>query len=223
MNYGELELVPDVPAAFSELVVSAYSRRAGESFSMALSGGETARACYERLAADASGRINWWDVDFYWGDERCVPPEHPDSNQLLARQALLERVGAAGSVNPMSCEEGADAYQLRIAEVDRLDFVHLGLGPDGHTASLFAGAPALEAGAGRLVALTCDPSGRNPHARMTLTLGGLARAQLVVFTVAGAAKREALRQVAAGADLPASRVRAERVVWLVDHEAWGEQ
>ena len=141
-------------------------------------------------------------VNVYWGDERCVPPDDPDSNQLLGRQALLERVGAANAVFPMSCEEGPDAYQLRLGEVGRLDVIHLGLGADGHTASLFPDSPALDADPGQLVALNTDPSGRNPHPRMTLTYSGISRARLVVFTVSGEAKRQVLTDLVDGADLP---------------------
>ena len=148
-----------------------------------------------------------------------MPPDHPDSNQLLGRQALLERVGAANAVYPMSCDEGPDAYQLRLGEIGKLDVIHLGMGPDGHTASLFPGSPALDADPGQLVARNEDPSGRNPHRRMTLTFSGIARSRLVVFTVAGADKRAALQAVIDGADLPAARVTADRVVWLVDRDA----
>jgi 6-phosphogluconolactonase/glucosamine-6-phosphate isomerase/deaminase len=119
----------------------------------------------------------------------------------------------------MRCEEGADPYQLRVGEVGRFDVTHLGLGPDGHTASLFPGSSALDSDPGRLVCLNSDPSSRNPHQRMTLTLSGIARSRLVLFTVAGESKREALQAVVDGADLPAARVSAERVVWLVDREA----
>ncbi|MGH9060920.1 MAG: 6-phosphogluconolactonase, partial [Acidimicrobiales bacterium] len=77
----------DVAGAFSDLVIGEYAAREGDWFSLALSGGETARTCYERLAADAARQIDWWQVDFFWGDERCVPPDHPDSNQLLGRRA----------------------------------------------------------------------------------------------------------------------------------------
>ena len=104
----------------------------------------------------------------------------------------------------------------------RFDLVHLGLGPDGHTASLFPDSPALDADPGRLVVMNEDPNGHNPHRRMTLTYSGIARARLVIFTVEGEAKREAFARVRAG-DLscPAARVRAERIIWLVDPAAAG--
>jgi 6-phosphogluconolactonase/glucosamine-6-phosphate isomerase/deaminase len=148
-----------------------------------------------------------------------VPADHPDSNQLLVRQALLEKVGAANAAYPMRCEDGPEPYQLRLGEVGRLDFVHLGMGPDGHTASLFPSSQALDADAGQLVAMNEDPSGRNPYPRMTLTLSGIARARLVVFTIAGVEKKAALQAIYDGADLPAGRVSADRVIWLVDPAA----
>jgi len=216
---GELHVVDDLPGAFAARVIEAWEGRPNELFSFALSGGATARSCYERLAEESADAVDWLSVNVYWGDERCVPPDDPDSNQLLGRQALLERVGAANAVYPMSCEEGPDAYQLRLGEIGKMDVIHLGLGPDGHTASLFPGSSALAADPGQLVALNEDPSGRNPHPRMTLTFSGIARSRLVIFTVAGAAKREALKAVRDGADLPAARVSADQVVWLVDREA----
>ena len=216
---GELVVVDDVPGAFSEEVMSAFAQRPGEEFDIALSGGETARACYERLAAEGSKAIDWLVVNFFWGDERCVPPDHPDSNELLARRALLERIGAANAVYPMRCDEGLDAYQLRLGEVGQLDVVHLGMGPDGHTASLFPRSEVLDADPGQLVAFSVDPDGRNVHRRMTLTYAGIARARLVIFTVIGEAKREAMQAVYDGADLPAARVRAGRVLWLVGADA----
>ncbi|MDQ6927356.1 MAG: 6-phosphogluconolactonase [Actinomycetota bacterium] len=220
---GELILVEDVATEFAERVIEGFHNRPEESFSVALSGGTTARRCYERLAADGADQIDWWQVDVYWGDERCVPPDDPDSNELMGRQALLERVGAANAVYPMRCEDGPDPYQQRIAATGRLDLVHLGLGPDGHTASLFPGSPALDADPGRLVVLNDDPGGRNPHQRMTLTLSGIARARVVIFTVEGEEKREAFQGVAAGdPKYPASRVTADRIIWLVDPAAAGD-
>lgn len=220
---GELRVVDNVPDAFTATIVDTFSKREGFGFSLAVSGGSTARECYERLAEeDRSAAIDWWQVDVFWGDERCVPPDHPDSNQLLVRRALLERVGAANSVHPMRCEDGTDTYQMMVGELGRFDVVHLGLGPDGHTASLFPGSTALDAEPGRLVTFNTDPHGRNPHRRMTLTLAGIARARLVIFTVSGASKAPAMQAVLAGEDLPATRVRAERILWLVDPAAMPE-
>jgi 6-phosphogluconolactonase len=221
--FGELVVVDDVPAEFAERVVEAYHGRPNDGFSLALSGGSTARRCYERLADDAGHQLDWWTVDVYWGDERCVPLDDEASNYRLGREALLERVGAVNANFPMRCEEGADPYQLRLGELGKLDVVHLGLGPDGHTASLFPGSPALDADPGRLVVMNEDPSGRNPHPRMTLTFAGIARARLALVTVSGAEKREALARVAAGDQAcPASHIRADRVVWLADAAAAGD-
>jgi 6-phosphogluconolactonase len=217
--HGELRVVDDLPGAFADTVVEAFTNRAEEYFYFALSGGSTAQACYERLAETGAATVDWLSVNVYWGDERCVPADDEDSNQLLGRRALLERVGAANAVYPMSCEEGPDAYQLRLGEVGKLDVIHLGMGPDGHTASLFPGSPALDADPGQLVARNHDPAGRNKHDRLTLTFSGIARARLVVFTVAGETKRETLQRVVDGADLPAGRVQADRVLWLVDRDA----
>lgn len=215
---GELIITEDVPGEFADLVVACFSSRPGGSFSFALSGGETARACYERLAIDAGSRVDWWKVDIYWGDERCVPHDHPDSNYRLAREALLDRVGAANATYLMRCAE-VDAYQLRLGDLGHLDLIHLGLGPDGHTASLFPNSPALDADPGRLVTLNEDPTGRNPHQRMTLTFAGIARGRLAVVTAVGDSKADALARIARGEDLPGGRIRADRVLWLVDSAA----
>src|SRR3954454_7696185 len=220
--FGEVVIVDDVAAEFAERVIESFHGRPGDGYSIALSGGGTARQCYERLADDAGTQIDWWKADAYWGDERCVPLDHEDSNYRLAREALLDRVGAANATYPMRCDEGPDPYQLRIGELGKFDLLHLGLGPDGHTASLFPQSPALDADPGRLVAMNEDPLGNNKLPRMTLTFAGIARARLVVFTVAGEEKREALHRVHAGDDVPAARVDADRVVWLVDAAAAGD-
>src|SRR3989440_9309257 len=214
--FGELVIVDDVAAEFAERVIECFPARPSDGFWLALSGGSTARRCYERLADDAGTQIDWWKVDVYWGDERCVPLENEDSNYRLAREALLDRVGAANATYPMRCEEGPDPYQLRIGELGRIDLVHLGMGPDGHTASLFPNSPALDADPGRLVVQNSDPTGRNPYERMTLTLSALARARLIIFTVAGAERRDCMRRIVAGDDLPANRVMAERAGGLGD-------
>jgi len=219
---GTVDVVSDVAAAFAATVVTSYAARPGPRFTLVLSGGPTARRCYERLAQVGSGRVDWSLVDIYMGDERCVAPDDPDANQRLVRESLIERVGAVGSFHPMSCDEGPEAYERLVGPLATLDVVHLGLGPDGHTASLFPRSSALDAPPGRLVVGSTDPDDRNPHARMTLTLEALARALLVVFTVSGQSKHEAFAAISAGADLPAARVRARQVVWLVDREAAGQ-
>jgi 6-phosphogluconolactonase len=216
--FGELEVTEDVPGAFARWVAKAFSTRPGTRFVLALSGGPTARRCYERLATE---QLDWAVVDVLMGDERCVGPDDSDANQRLVREALLDRVGGAGSFHPMSCSEGPEAYQALLRRMAPPDLVHLGLGPDGHTASLFPDSAVLDAGDDQWVACSRDPHSRNPHDRMTLTLAGIARARLAVFTVVSEEKHDAFLRLCAGEDLPAGRVRAGRVVWLVDPEASG--
>ena len=215
---GEVVVVDDVPGEFAERFIEAFHARVSEQFSVALSGGDTARRCYERLAAEGE-QVDWWGVDVYWGDERCVPRESDASNERLVREALLERVGAAGNVHPMRCEDGADAYQLKVGDLGRFDLVHLGVGPDGHTASLFPGSDGMDSGEGRLVVMNQDPIGANPHERMTLTLKAINRAHLVVVTVEGEAKADAMARIAAGEDLPPNHLEPDRLVWLLDRAA----
>ena len=221
---GELELTDDVAGAFAGWVRRAFASRPRPRFVLACSGGPTARACYERLAADTvpgAGGVDWPLVDVVMGDERCVPPDDADANQRLVREALLERVGPFGSFRPMSCAEGPEVYERVIAALPGLDVVHLGLGADAHTASLFPGSEALDENV-RLVVTSNDPQDRNPHDRMTVTLPAIARADLVLFTVRGKEKAEAIRAVCTGADVPATRVRARRVRFLVDRPSLGD-
>lgn len=220
--HGQLRVVDDLPDTFAACLVEAYTSRASDHFSIALSGGETARQCYEKLSEVGSTSIDWWKVDIYWGDERCVPHDDPDSNYRLAREALLDRVGAANATHLMRCDEGPDPYQLMLGDLGRIDVVHLGLGPDGHTASLFPQSEALSADPGRLVVMNQDPLGHNPHRRMTLTFAGIARGRLVMVTVAGSAKATALARALTTDDVPGSHIEAERVVWLVDEAAASE-
>ena len=216
--------VEDVTRVFADAVVEAFASRPGPRFALVLSGGPTARECYEVLA-EADG-LDWSLVDVYVGDERFVPPDDDDANQRLIRESLLDRVGGAGSFRPwdtaLPVEECVAAYQRVIGDLVTgagIDLIHLGMGPDGHTASLFAGSPALEADPGELVAANVDPSGTNPHPRLTLTLPVINSARLAVFTVAGASKADAVAALLRGDDIPAARVDAARVVWLVDAAA----
>ncbi len=182
----------------------------------ALAGGSTPRGLYERLA---SADLPWADSELFFGDERCVPPGHAASNFRLADEALLRYVPAR--VHPMpgaTCD--AEAYETllreRLGARPVLDLALLGLGEDGHTASLFPGDPALEERT-RLVVRVRRPD----YARLTLTLPVLSASKCALFLVRGAAKREALRALLDGGPIPAARVRAERVIVVADPVAAG--
>ncbi len=209
----DVRVVDDVPAAFASLV----AERAPST--LALSGGSTAERCYVALR-DAP--MDWPSVTALFGDERWVPVESEDSNEGMARRVLLDAVSprSVHSVRGAGSDlvAAADAYDALVTSFAMLDVVHLGLGPDGHTASLFPGSPALEESE-RLVVATGDDL--HPHPRLTLTLPGIARAALAVVTVEGEAKAEALRRVLAGEDLPAGRIAPHEAVWLVDPAAAG--
>ncbi|MHB1504290.1 MAG: 6-phosphogluconolactonase [Acidimicrobiales bacterium] len=228
---GQIRIVQEVESAFTEVVTAVFANREQQRFSLVLSGGPTARRCYTDLAmtcltaprSSEGGAIDWSVVDIYFSDERCVDPEDPDSNYHQACDALLDKVGPVGSVHPMyvggNPDKAAAAYEKLIAPLGSFDLVHLGLGPDGHTASLFEGSEALDNPRGALCMASSDPSGRNPHQRITLTLEALSRAREVVFTVTGTEKLPAFQRLRDGVDIPASRVRARSVLWLVDQAA----
>jgi 6-phosphogluconolactonase len=221
---GTVRLVDSVPDAFAGLVAEEI-RASPDGYRLFVSGGGTAEACYRALAADEG--LDWSRVDVYMGDERCVPPEDPDSNHRMIASILLDAVGPVGGDHPMYTggppADAASAYQELLAALPDLGLVHLGLGPDGHTASLFPGSAALDiTDPARSVVANQDPNGVNPHERITLTYGGIARAGRVVFTVEGASKRDAFNRIAAGEDLPAGRVHGGDVLWLVDADAIGD-
>lgn len=218
---GRIVVVDDVPGAFTRFVAEHYRDRSSDGFSLAFSGGGTARDCYERLATSPDTGIDWSRVTAWWGDERCVPLDDVDSNHRLVQESLLSRVGPLAALHPMDCTKGAESYELELRVAPPLDLVHLGLGPDGHTASLFPGSEALKAPRDRLVVMNRDPLGANPHRRMTFTYAAIAAARTVVVTVAGEAKRDAFSRVVAGdASAPASAIEAPELVWLVDRAAW---
>jgi 6-phosphogluconolactonase len=219
--------VDDVATAFTDAVHDAFAARPGPRFALVLSGGPTAQLCYEHLAT-AEG-IDWSVVDVYVGDERVVPPDDEDANQRLIKETLIDAVGSVGSFSPMPTvgpvDECVQAYQRTMSDLvtgPGIDLIHLGMGPDGHTASLFPGAPTLEAEPGVLVLATEDPNGVNAHPRLTLTLAAINSARLAVFTVAGASKADAVARLLRGDDLPAARVHAGQTLWLVDAAARGE-
>jgi 6-phosphogluconolactonase len=210
---GDVRVVAHVPQAFQELVTEEAPH------SIALSGGDTARKCYELLAV---ADVDWGAVTVFFGDERWVPVSDPASNEGMARFAFVDTV-LPREVHSLrhageTIDEAATAYDALLRGFGPLDLVHLGCGPDGHTASLFPGSPALDE-RDRLVVVTGDDL--HPHPRLTFTYPAIAQAQLAVFTVQGEEKRDALARIRAGEPLPAARVRAERVLWLVDPAANG--
>ncbi len=209
MRERELLVVEDLPSAGLGLFTSLEPR------TLALAGGSTPRALYQALA---EVDYPWSEVDVFFGDERCVPPDHPDSNFRMAHRALLSKVAARVHRMPAeSCDP--IAYERELAGAlgpgaPTLDLVLLGLGDDGHTASLFPGDPALEE-RDRLVARVERPD----HPRLTLTLPVLSAARVAAFLVSGESKREALTRLVEGRDIPAARVAAGRVVILADRAA----
>lgn len=212
--------VDDVPSSFASLLQSAFQGRSGPRFVLFLSGGSTAAACYGRAASHAE--VDWSLVDIYMGDERCVPAEDKDANQRLVRERLVEPLGGVGSFTPMpgqlDPEQAAADYDALLTTLlagPGIDLIHLGLGPCGHTASLFPNSPSLGVTDRRAIA-TEDPNGRNPHRRITVTYPVIDSARLAVFTVAGAEKHEAVAQVRDGDDLPAARVATPDIRWLLD-------
>ncbi|HHS97595.1 MAG TPA: 6-phosphogluconolactonase [Chloroflexi bacterium] len=204
--------------------------RARGRFFVALAGGSTPRPAYRLLADPAcASRVDWDRVHLFWGDERCVPPDHPESNYRMVREALLDRVPIPvenvhrirGEWPP---EEAAAAYEAELRAIfgpdGRLDLVLLGLGADGHTASLFPGSAALDERERWVAAVFADPVGTW---RITLTPPALNGAREVLFLVVGKPKAEALARVLAGWDLPAGRIRPRsgRLSWFVDRDAMG--
>ena len=182
---------------------------------VALAGGTTPRPLYERLA---SVDYAWSEVDVLFTDERCVPPEDPASNVGMIDRALLARLDPPPRVHRMPGEpcdaELHEAALRRTFGALQLDLAILGLGADGHAASLFPGDPALDERV-RWVARVDRPD----HRRITLTLPVLSSARLALFLVAGEGKRDAVARLTAGDDIPAARVAAERVLVVADPAA----
>ncbi|HUS63289.1 MAG TPA: 6-phosphogluconolactonase [Kofleriaceae bacterium] len=213
-------------AALAEGAAALIAARLGQALaararaSIALAGGSTPRAMHRRLAGHA---LDWPRVQVYFGDERCVGPDDPASNHRMARESLLDLVPAdvhriEGERPP---EEAAARYADTLAPALPLDVVVLGMGDDGHTASLFPDTP--EPRAGTLVVATRAPVA--PHERVTLTYGAIAAAQTRVLLVSGAGKAarlaEVFAQLAAGRPvLPAARVAP--AIWMIDHAAASE-
>lgn len=199
-----------------------------------LAGGMTPRLLYQLLARPPyRERLPWARLHWFWGDERFVPPDNPRSNYRMARIALLDAVPAPPeNIHPIptdgSIEQAAAAYEStllrfygsRVFEEKRPLFAAtlLGLGPDGHTASLFPGRAALEEKERWVLGVPDGPG----EPRITLTFPALAASAEIGFLVSGTEKRDVLARIRAGADLPAAHVRAaRRVHWFADRAAFG--
>ena len=211
MTSGDVDVVITEDSEAAARVVAgvlAHAARAGQQ--IALSGGSTPRRAYELAAAREP---DWSRAGVWWGDERCVPPDHEWSNFRLARETLLDRVTRAPAAvhrirGELGGEAAARAYDAELREAGALDVVLLGVGPDGHVASLFPNAPALDE-RDRL-AVSVDAALEPFVERVTLTVPALVAARDVVFLATGPGKADAVARALASAHLatPASLVRS---------------
>lgn len=230
---GTLEVVKDADAlaARAAEIIAGRVRTATAPYRVVLSGGSTPRAAYQLLAGQD---VNWGCTELFFSDERFVPPDHKDSNYRMVRDTLL----AGGKVDPRKLlaiptdqtpQSAADRYDEMLRQqygsseleigVPLFHLTLLGLGDDGHTASLLPGQPVLKE---RIRWVAAVPEGRG-EPRITLTYPALESSALIVFLVSGAAKRDALAQARGGA-LPAGALKPQGdVLWLVDAAAAGQE
>ena len=230
-----VEVLPDLAALIERSLSIALAKiqTAIESrglCTIALSGGSTPKPLYEAIAAQ---KLPWDKIHVFWGDERYVPPDHPDSNQLMARRAWLDSVDIpAQNVHPMPTDDAdpadaarkydahlAEFFNLKTGEFPALDVILLGMGDDGHTASLFPHTEALQV-RDRLITV----GSKDGQPRITFTAPTINHGRCVMFVVAGANKRPALAEIFAPlADelsYPSRLVQPQgELWWLLDREA----
>lgn len=221
--------------------IGAQAIQARGRFLLALSGGSTPKTLYRTWAApEWRGRFDWERIVFLFGDERCVPPDHPDSNYAMAEASLFRPLEIKPDAILRMRGEQSDAavaardYEQRLRtmmncpapDFPRIDLVLLGLGDDGHTASLFPGTAALH---DTTRAVTVGHSPKGVPSRLTLTLGVINWATVVLFLVVGAGKASVVRAVLEPRTredrvLPAAMVnpRPGRLVWMLDRSAAGQ-
>ena len=237
------QILPDAQAvaeAGAELWVQEAEQaiRSEGRFTISLAGGATPRLLYETLASRHAARIDWQRTYVFWGDERCVPPDHAESNSAMAYEALLSKVDIPpGNVHRMRGEvdprAGARDYDQLLRDFfggygprKTFDLILLGIGEDGHTASLFPEHAALENATQWAVAVQAPP-GVTPRDRITLTLPPILAAARGVFLATGERKRSVIAAIrkdaaAAAAIYPAARVAIFREsTWLIDEKAAG--
>lgn len=237
-NFSEvIEVYQDLEQASrrtAELIVAAAQQATavGGRFDLALSGGETPRTLYSLLATEFRASIAWSDAHVFWVDERCVPPDHADSNYRMACETLLDHVPIPPSnVHRMRGEEeperAAREYESLLRrhfgdDAPRFSFVLLGMGADGHTASLFPGSPALDERERLVVAVRVE---KLRAYRLTLTPKAINGAVHIVFLVAGQKKAEALKtafdETTDPHQAPTKLIRPYRgeLRWIVDRAA----
>lgn len=238
----ELVVVRDVDALAREAAGRLLARLAtvqteGRAPAVVLTGGTIADRMHAAVAdhprtGPEAYAVDWSRVDVWWGDERFVPGDDPERNALQARRSLLDHVPVdpvriheppAAHPGHLGVDSAAATYdaELRDQAPDLFDLVMLGVGPDGHVASLFPGCPQLDVGDKNAVAVRDSP--KPPAERVSLTLAALNRAAEVFFLVTGEAKAAAVARALEGADLheiPAAGVRGrERTVWFLDEAA----
>ncbi len=223
-------LVGDLAAALLERLGAAQAR--GEVPQVGLTGGTIADALHRELARRApESSLDWSRVVFWWGDERFVPADSPDRNARQAREALLDHVAVApahvhevpASDEVATAEDAADAYSALLREQGAgfFEVLMLGIGPDGHCASLFPGHPAL--GATDAIAVAVHDSPKPPPDRVTLTFEAMQRCRAVWFIASGEGKADAVARALADdgsvEQTPARGVRGDETVWWLDEAA----
>jgi 6-phosphogluconolactonase len=235
----EIKIVADNDA-LNRVAVHEFQTAAGSAiadhgrFTVALSGGNTPRAVYSLLGRPHTPPLPWDKIHIFFGDERCVPPDHPDSNFRMVHETLLSQIPIPAAnvhrvraeLDPQSAakdyeEQIRAEFGLKNGERPRFDLVPLGLGDDGHTASLFPGTAALSETARLAVANWVE---KLKSFRITLTYPVLNHAAEVLFLVSGSGKADILKNVlrdSGSAQYPAQLIRPEngRLLWLVDHDA----
>lgn len=229
---GKIEVLDD-PLSLAGQVAEWMTQAALSSsgpFRVSLSGGSTPKTLYSLLASpEFKDRFPWSRVLWFWGDERFVPQDHPESNYKMTRQAMLSKVPVPPeNIFPVSVDGDPDVAAARYAEILQkvygapfldpqrplFDLVLLGLGPDGHTASLLPGEPVLKE---RTKWVACVPHGRD-EIRITMTYPALESAQRVAFLVAGKEKAAIFKEIQTGQSLvPAAQIRPTGdLFWFVD-------
>jgi len=223
-------LVGDVASALLDRIEAAQAR--GEVPHIGLTGGSIAEELHRELARRASdSSVDWARVAFWWGDERFVPADSPDRNAGQARAALLDHVPVdpahvhevPASDQVATAEDAAEAYSAAMREQGAgfFEVLMLGIGPDGHCASLFPGHAALEARDAIAVAVHDSP--KPPPDRVTLTFEAMERCRAVWFIASGEGKAEAVARALADdgtvAETPARGVRGDETIWWLDEAA----